>query len=84
MINGLMKQVEVRDELLEQQEEFLVQERKSNKELKELIAFEKGKVEKLDQEVAQSKDTTCSLKRSIDALQDQYDVLQKIHQDHKV
>jgi hypothetical protein len=53
MINGLMKQVGVRDELLEQQEEFLVQKRKSNEELKELIAFEKGKVEKLDQEVAQ-------------------------------
>jgi hypothetical protein len=30
MIKGLMKQVGVRDELLEKQEEFLVKERKSN------------------------------------------------------
>jgi hypothetical protein len=47
MIKGLMKQVRVRDELLEQQEELLVQERKSNKELKMLLALEKSKVEKL-------------------------------------
>jgi hypothetical protein len=37
MIKGLMKQVGVRDELLEQQEEFLVKERKSNEELKKLL-----------------------------------------------
>jgi hypothetical protein len=49
MIKGLMKQVGVRDELLEQQEELLVQERRSNKELKKLLALEKRKVEKLDQ-----------------------------------
>jgi hypothetical protein len=69
MIKGLMKQVGVMDELLEQQEEFLVKERKSNEELKKLLALEKGKVEKLDQELAQSKETTCSLKISICALQ---------------
>jgi hypothetical protein len=34
MINGLMKQVEARDEILEQQEELLVQERKISEELK--------------------------------------------------
>jgi hypothetical protein len=69
-----MKQVRIRDELLEQQEELLVQERKSNKKLKKLLALEKSKVEKLDQELAQSNETTCSLKSSIDALQGQHDV----------
>jgi hypothetical protein len=49
MIKGLMRQVEARDKLLEQQEELLVQERKISEELKKLIALEKGKVEKLDQ-----------------------------------
>jgi hypothetical protein len=34
MINGLMKQVGARDEILEQQEELLVQERKISEELK--------------------------------------------------
>jgi hypothetical protein len=68
MIKGLMKQVGIRNELLEQQEELLVKERKSNEELKKLLALEKGKVEKLDQELAQSKETTCSLKSSIGAL----------------
>jgi hypothetical protein len=69
-----MKQVRIRDELLEQQEELLVQERKSNKKLKKLLALEKSKVEKLDQELAQSNETTCSLKSSIGALQGQHDV----------
>jgi hypothetical protein len=84
MIKGLMKQVRVRDELLEQQKELLVQERKNNKELKKLLAFEKSNVKNLDQELAQSKETTCSIKSSIGALQDQHDVLQKTHQDPKV
>jgi hypothetical protein len=52
MIKGLMKQVVARDELLEQQEELLVQERKISEEIKKLQALEKGKVEKLDQELA--------------------------------
>jgi hypothetical protein len=51
MIKGHMKQVGARDELLEQQEELLVQERKISEELKKLLSLEKGKVEKLDQEV---------------------------------
>jgi hypothetical protein len=68
MIKGLMKEVAVRDELLEQQEELLVQERKSNEELKKLLTLEKSKVEKLDQELAQSKETTCSLKSPIGVL----------------
>jgi hypothetical protein len=84
MIKGLMRHVGARDELLEQQEEFLVQERKINEELKMLLALEKGKVEKLDQELAKSKETTYSLKSSIGALQGQHDVLLKTHQDLEV
>jgi hypothetical protein len=83
MIKGLMKQVGVRDELLEQQEELFDKERKSNEELK-LLALEKGEVEKLDQELAQSKETTCSLQSSIGSLEGQYDVLQKTHRDLEV
>jgi hypothetical protein len=80
MIKGLVKQVVARDELLEQQEELLVQEKKISEELKKLLALEKGKVENLDQEFAQSKEITCSLNSSIGALQDQHDVLLKMHQ----
>jgi hypothetical protein len=39
------------------------------------------KNEKLDQELAESKDTNFSLKSSSGALQDSYDVLQKTHKD---
>jgi hypothetical protein len=84
MIKGLMKQVGYRDELLEQQEELLVQERKISEELKKLLALEKGKVEKLDQKLAKSKKTTYSLKSSISVLQDEHDVLLKTHQDLEV
>jgi hypothetical protein len=68
MIKGLMRQVGARDELLEQQEELLVQERKISEELKNLIALKKGKVEKFDEELAKSKKTNCSLKSLIGAL----------------
>jgi hypothetical protein len=44
MIKCLMKQDGARDELLEQQEELLVQDRKISEELKKLLAHEKGKV----------------------------------------
>jgi hypothetical protein len=84
MIKGLMRQVGATDELLEQQEELLVQERKISEELKKLLALKKVKVEKLDQELAKSKETTCSLKSSIDALQGQHDILLKTHQDLEV
>jgi hypothetical protein len=84
MIKGLMSQVGARNDLLEQQEELLVQERKISEEPKKFLAFEKGKVEKLDQELAKSKETTCSLKSSIGALQVQHDVLLKTHQDLEV
>jgi hypothetical protein len=84
MIKSLMRQVGARDELLEQQEELIVQERKISEELNNLLALEKGKVEKLDQELAKNNETTCSLKSSIVALQDQHDVLLKTHQDLEV
>jgi hypothetical protein len=80
MIKGLMRKVGARDELLEQLEELLVQERKISEELKKLIALEKCKVEKLDQELAKSKETTCSRRSSIGALQGQHDVLLKTHE----
>jgi hypothetical protein len=81
MIKGLMRQVGARDEVLKQQEELLVQERKISKELKKLLALKKGKVVKLDQELTKNKKTACSLKSLIGALQGQHDVLLKIHQD---
>jgi hypothetical protein len=63
---------------------LLVQERKISEELKKLLALEKCKVEKLDQELVKSKETTCSLKSSIGSLQGQHDVLLKKHQDLEV
>jgi hypothetical protein len=84
MIKNLMKQVGARDKLLEQQEELLVQERKTNEEIKKLLALEKGKVEKFDQELAKNKEATCSLKSLIGALQGQHNVLVKTHQDLEV
>jgi hypothetical protein len=47
---------------------LLVQERKISEELKKLLAPEKCKVEKFEQELAKSKETTYSLKSSIGAL----------------
>jgi hypothetical protein len=81
---GLMKQINLRDDLLEQQEMLLVQEKESNSELKKLLALEKEKNKKLDQELAKSKETTISLKSSIGALQETHDVLQKTHKDLEV
>jgi hypothetical protein len=46
--------------------------------------LEKEKREKLDQELAQSKETISSLKSSSGALQDSYDILQKTHKDLEV
>jgi hypothetical protein len=85
MIKGIMRQVGAKDGLLEQQEKLLVQERKISEELKKLLALEKGKVEKLDQELfAKRKETTCSLKSLLGALQGQHDVLLKTHPDFEV
>jgi cell division protein FtsB len=63
---------------------LLVEERKISEGLKKVLALEKDKVEKLNQELAKSKETTCSLKSSIGALKDQHDVLLKTHQDLEV
>jgi hypothetical protein len=49
-----------------------------------LLKLEKEKNEKLDQELAQSKETISSLKNSSVVLQDSYDVLQKTHKDLEV
>jgi hypothetical protein len=75
MIKGLMRQVRASDELLEQQEELLVQERKISEKLKKLLALLR---------LAKSKETTCILKMSIGALQGQHDVLLNAHQDLEV
>jgi hypothetical protein len=83
MIKCLMRQVGARDEVLKQ-EELLVQERKISEKLNKLLAHRKGKVEKLDQKLAKSKETTCSLKSSIGALQGQHDIFLKTDQDLKV
>jgi hypothetical protein len=80
MIKGLMRQVGTWDELLEQQEELLVQEREISEELKKLLTLEKAKVEKL----ARSKETTCNHKSLIGALRGQHDILLKTHYDFKV
>jgi hypothetical protein len=63
---------------------LLVRERKISEELYKLLALEKGKVEKLDQELTKSKETTCNLQSSIGALQGQHDVLLNSHQDIEV
>jgi hypothetical protein len=83
-MKGLLKEIGIRYELLDQQEKLLIQERESNQELKKLLKIEKEKNEKLDQELAESKETNSSLKSSSGALQDSYDVLQKTHKDLEV
>jgi hypothetical protein len=42
--------------------------KKISEEIKKLLALEKCKVEKLDQELTKSKETTCTLKSLIGAL----------------
>jgi hypothetical protein len=83
-IEGLLSEVGLCDELLDQQEKLLIQEKESNQELKKLLNLKTEKNEKLDQELAQSKETISSLKRSSGALQNSYDVLQNTHKDLEV
>jgi hypothetical protein len=83
-IKRLLSEVGIHDELLDQQEKLLVQEKEINLELKKLLKLEKEKNEKLDKELAQNKETISSLKSSSGALQDSYDVLQKTHKDLEV
>jgi hypothetical protein len=63
-IKGLLSEVGLQDELLEQQEKLLIQEKEINQELKKLLKLEKEKNEKLDRELTQSKETISSLKSS--------------------
>jgi hypothetical protein len=67
-IKGLLSEIGICDELLDQQEKLHVQDKESNQKLKKLLKFEKEKNEKLDQELAQSKETISSLKSSCGAL----------------
>jgi hypothetical protein len=71
VIKKLGKELVVRDQLLEDQEDLLEQERKNTCELKRLLKLEKDK----NEELAQSKETISSLEGTIGALQDSYDVL---------
>jgi hypothetical protein len=83
-MNELLKGIGIRDELLDQQEKLLIQERETNQELKKLLKLEKEKNETLDQELAESNETKSSLQSSSGALQDSYNVLQKTHNDLEV
>jgi hypothetical protein len=83
-IKGLLKEVGICDELIDQQAKLPVQEKESNQELKKLLKLEKEKNEKVGQEPAQSKKTISSLKIPSGALQDLYDGLQKTHKGHEV
>jgi hypothetical protein len=67
-IKGLLSEVEIHDDLLNQQEKLLVEEKESNQELKKLLKLEKEKNDNLDQELAQSKETISSLKSLSGAL----------------
>jgi hypothetical protein len=80
IMKKLGKELIAWDQLLEDQEDFLEQERKSTCELKKLLKLEKEK----NKEFAQGKEIISSLKSSIDVLQDSYDVLQKTHKDLEV
>jgi hypothetical protein len=43
-----LKEIGIQDELLDQQEKLLIQERESNQELKKLVKIKKEKNEKFD------------------------------------
>jgi flagellar motility protein MotE (MotC chaperone) len=68
------------DQLLENQEDLLEQERKNTCELKKLLKLEKEK----NEELTQDNETISSLKSSCGALQDSYDVLKKTYKDFEV
>jgi hypothetical protein len=46
-MKGLLKEIGIRDELLDQQEKLLVQERESNQELKKLLKLKRRKMRSL-------------------------------------
>jgi hypothetical protein len=73
IIKRLGKELVTRDQLLQDQEDFLEQEMKSTCELNKLLSLEKEK----NEELTQGKETISSLEGSIGALQDSYGVLKK-------
>jgi hypothetical protein len=79
-IKRLGKELVVRDQFVEVQEDLSEQESQTTCELKKLLKLEKEKNENL----AQGKETIYSLKSSSGAFQDSYDVLQKAHKDLEV
>jgi hypothetical protein len=78
VIKKLGKESVAQDQLLEDQEDLLEEERKNTCELKRLLKLEKDKNEELVQELAKGKEIISSLEGSIGALQDSYDVLQRL------
>jgi chromosome segregation ATPase len=84
VIKKLGKELVARDQLLEDQEDLLEQERKNTCELRRLLNLEKDKNEEIAKELTKVKETISSLEGSIGALQDSYDVLKKTHKDLKV
>jgi hypothetical protein len=73
IIKRLGKELVTRDQLLQDQEDFLEQEMKSTCELNKLLSLEKEK----NEELTQGKEIISSLEGSIGALQDSYGVLKK-------
>jgi hypothetical protein len=74
-IKRLGKELVVRDQILEVQEDLIEQERQTTCELKKFLKL-KEKNENLIQELAQDKETISSLESLSGALQDSYDVFQ--------
>jgi hypothetical protein len=77
IIKKLGKELVAWDQLLEDQEKLLEQERKNTCELKKLLKLEKEK----NKELTQGKETISSIEGSIGALQDSYNVLKKTYKD---
>jgi hypothetical protein len=75
----LEKELVAQDQLLEDKENLLEQERKNTCELKRLLKFEEK-----NKELTQGKESISSLNSSSGALQNSYGVLQKTHKDLKV
>jgi hypothetical protein len=74
-IKRLGKELVVRDQILEVQEDLIEEERQTTCELKKFLKL-KEKNENLIQELAQDKETISSLESLSGALQDSYDVFQ--------
>jgi hypothetical protein len=54
-IKGLLKEVGIRDEFLDQQDKLLVQEKESNQELKKLLKLEKEKMTSLTKNLGKAR-----------------------------